>query len=252
MERVAFLIEATGERLSCMLNPSSVLVRRTAGLRARQSLASSATGAGLADDPLLCTGGGSTELLLELLFDVSIGGSTVHSEDVRDLTRPLWDLAENAALVDGELRPPRVLMVWGKRWSFAGVVAAVAERLEHFTKDGAPRRSWLSMRLLRVDASPSPEDAPITAPELLPDLAPGDGEDGPGEVLDVHEVLGEGREEGEAPEGERPPGERLDEIAARYLGDPAAWRLIASANGLEDPLRVPGGTVLQIPSGRPS
>ncbi len=249
MERVAFLIEATGERIGCMLNPNSVLVRRAAGLRPLQSLGGGASGSGTTDDPLLFSGGGTTELLLELLFDVSVGGSTVHGEDVRELTRPLWGLAENGALVEGERRPPRVRLVWGKRWNFAGVVAAVAERLEHFTADGAPRRSWMKMRLLRVEDRPSQDDSPIVPAELTPG-AGGGGDDE--ELLDVHEVLGEGQEAGAPSDGPRPPGERLDEIAARYFGDPAAWRQIADANGLDDPLRIPGGTVLQIPSGRSS
>ena len=33
MERVTFLLEATGEQLSCMLNPNTVVVRRSAGVR---------------------------------------------------------------------------------------------------------------------------------------------------------------------------------------------------------------------------
>lgn len=35
MERVAFLIEPTGERLGCLLNPESVILRRAAGLQPR-------------------------------------------------------------------------------------------------------------------------------------------------------------------------------------------------------------------------
>src|ERR1043166_10002984 len=87
MERVAFLLEKTGERIPCLLNPSSVVVRRLAGLRTRQSSTGPLTGAGLKDDPLLSTGGGMTEILLDLLFDISLAGATVTAEDVRDLTR---------------------------------------------------------------------------------------------------------------------------------------------------------------------
>ena len=34
MERVAFLIEETGERIACLLNPESLVVRRIAGASA--------------------------------------------------------------------------------------------------------------------------------------------------------------------------------------------------------------------------
>jgi hypothetical protein len=62
MERVAFLIEETGERIVCLLNPESVVVRRTAGVRPRRSIGGSLAGSELADDALLFTGGGTTEM----------------------------------------------------------------------------------------------------------------------------------------------------------------------------------------------
>src|SRR5688500_15063738 len=96
MERVAFLIEPGGQRLACLLNPETVVMRRHAGVRRRRSVGGPLTGAGLSDDPLLYTGGGLTELRLDLLFDVSVAGSTVTSEDVRELTGPFWRMAENS------------------------------------------------------------------------------------------------------------------------------------------------------------
>jgi len=43
------------------------------------------------------------------------------------------------------------------------------------------------------------------------------------------------------------PGETLDRIAAAHLGDATSWRVIAQANGIEDPLAVKPGTLLAIP-----
>src|ERR1051325_7780900 len=105
MERVAFLIEPGGERLSCMLNPERLTLKRSAGVQPRRSLGGALTGAGLSDDPLLYTGGGTTELSLELLFDVSISGSSIDTEDVRELTAPLWALAENRARAESYGEP---------------------------------------------------------------------------------------------------------------------------------------------------
>ncbi len=42
-------------------------------------------------------------------------------------------------------------------------------------------------------------------------------------------------------------GERLDDLAARYYGDPRLWRLLAAVNNVDDPLRIPPGLVLRIP-----
>src|SRR5690349_7080966 len=121
MERVAFLVEGTGERIGCLLNPESIIVRRTAGVRPRRSAAGLLTGAALADDPILYTGGGTTEIDLDLLFDVTLPGSsapTVSStptgarpalpvlEDVRVLTGPLRQLAEGPVVTGESPAPP--------------------------------------------------------------------------------------------------------------------------------------------------
>lgn len=248
MERVAFLIETTGERIGCLLNPASVVVRRRAGLRPRRSVAAALTGAGLADDPLLFTGGGETELLLDLLFDVSVGGSTIRSDDVRDLTGALWRLAENAEVTNGYGRPPLVRFVWGKAWNFPAVVAAVAERLEHFSEAGAPRRSWLRMRLLRVgEPGAPPRAAASIPPEGTEEIAPGlpAPEEPP---MEAHEVVGAGPDSEGAPTAQP---QYLGLLAERATGDARAWRTLAEANDLDDPLALPAGVELRIPRGTP-
>lgn len=241
MERVAFLIEETNERLGCLLNPDSLVMRRVAGVVPRRSAGGYFTGMGLRDDPLLYTGGGRTELELNLLFDVSLQGSSIETSDVRDLTGPLWNLAENSRSTNGHRQPPLVRFVWGKSWNIPGIVVTVAERLEQFTADGAAQRSWLHLRLWRVDEAandavsqgqvlpqqmPSPTDL-----EMPPDSVPEDN-------VQTHIVSS---------------GERLDSIAAQYYSNqpaamvPGLWRLLASFNGLQNPFDLPAGLLLRIP-----
>ena len=246
MERVAFLVEETGMRLGCMLNPESVVLRRRAGVRIRRSVGGLLTGNGLTDDPVLFTGGGTTELDLDLLFDVSLTGSTVRAEDVRGLTGPLWDLAENGSQPRGYGAPPQVRFVWGKEWNIPGVVIAVAERLEYFTPAGTPRRSWLRLRMRRV-SEPSgtrhgpEEQSPSTTWATAP-LA----KESAGAVL-VHEITGGGAPSATGPV-EPVSDERLDQLAERYYGDARLWRLIAAFNDLDDPMRIASGELLQIPA----
>lgn len=244
MERVAFLVEHTGVRLGCLLNPESVVVRRTAGIRHRRSGGGPLTAAVMTDDSLVYTGGGITELQLDLLFDVSLAGSSLRATDVRTLTAPLWDLTENQAGDDGFPRVPLVRFVWGKSWNIPGVVAAVAERLEFFTPGGAPRRSWLRMRFLRTQMSTSDLSlapgltmpiAPVPEPQPPPNRSGGEGR--------VVEVIGSVGEQAPARGG---PPPRLDALAQRYLGHPSWWRLIALVNDVVDPLRV-SARVLRIP-----
>jgi hypothetical protein len=239
MERVAFLIEPGGERIGCLLNPETLVIRRVAGLQPRRALGGSLPWGGPGDDPLLFTGGGSTELTLDLLFDVSLSDSTLQTEDVRELTDPLWRLAENGLREDGSMRPSLARLVWGKWLNYLGVVAAVAERLEQFTSTGAPRRSWLRMRLLRVEDETGPKE-PVLASEP-PDADVVAAALGP-EDYEAHTVLGASEEEG------APGGQRLDEIAYQRYGDPSLWRLVAGLNGVADPNSLPAGQVLRLPT----
>ena len=242
MERVAFLVEETNERLGCLLNPDSLVMRRMAGVLPRRSLGGQVSGGGLRDDPLLYTGGGRTEMELSLLFDVSLAGSSIETDDVRDLTGPLWKLAENTRGISSYRRPPLVRFVWGKSWNIPGIVVAVAEYLEQFTTQGAPQRSWLRMQLWRVNESLK-ETVPGRQPLLGPTFSPVDLAVSPDSIpedrVQVHIVS---------------EGERLDGIAAFYYPDqsvadgPALWRMLASFNDLQDPLHVPAGFLLRIPS----
>jgi hypothetical protein len=242
VERVAILIESTGERLTALLNPDHLEIRRVVGVRRRSSPGGHLSGAGLSDDPLLYTGGGLTQMELKLLFDVTLAGSTVSADSVKDLTAAFWHLSEDQREEFRHNRPPLVRLVWGKHWNVLGIVSAVAERFEHFDTRGAPRRSWLSLRLTRVaseEAGVSAETAPD--PATLPDsFLPVTAEEAFG-----HEVMGLG-EEGGGPGC----GERLETIAERYYGDPAYWRFLAIFNAIDDPTCLKPGTVLQIPPRR--
>jgi hypothetical protein len=234
MERVAFLIDTTGERVDCLLNPETVQVTRLAGVRHRGAGGAQLTGSGLADDPLIFTGGGRTELVLDLLFDVDFVQAQVRPADVRMLTRPLWMLAENSAAEHGWLRPPLVRLVWGKTWNVPGVIVAVAERFDAFTGTGSPRRSWLRLKLVRAaetadqaQAGFAEELAAASTPAAAPGgavVAAGDGATEPGHA-----------------------GVRFDLLANDALGSPLRWRLLAEHNRITDPLAVPAGTTLAIP-----
>jgi Contractile injection system tube protein/LysM domain len=243
MERAAFLIEETGQRIGCLLNPENVTMRRTAGIQPRYSIGGQFSGQNQTDDPLLFTGGGRTELELELLFDVTLAGSTVVSDDVRDLTRPLWQLAENSQNSDGYGRVPEIRFVWGKSWNVLGVISAMSEKLEHFTMGGAPQRSWLNLRLLRVNEEEQGDYGAAELNQLIEameytELTPEDENN-----VIYYETSGDG--ETDSDEGNY--GTRLYMLSHFYLGSAFSWRFIANFNNIRNPHRIPPGTVLQIP-----
>lgn len=239
MESVTFIVADTGERISCQLNPERLVQRRTAGLRRPVAGSGPVTGPQASDDLLLHTGGGRTEMDLDLLFDIETSSASTQTaaSDVRDLTRPLWQLAENPTEPNQGVRAVR--FCWGL-WNVLCVVAAVAERLERFGPSGTPTRSWLSLRLVRI---PDPTPPPIQAPEDAPTPAAQVAAAITAPSLDFHVPVDPGVDDSGLVAG----GERLDEIASRYYGAPWLWRVIAAANGLYDSVFAPPGQTLTIP-----
>ncbi|WP_217428247.1 hypothetical protein [Microlunatus speluncae] len=237
MEKVAFLVDETGERIDCLLNPESFEVSRLAGVRPRGTASGRLVGTGLADDPLQFTGGGRTTLVLDLLFDVDfVEEGKVRPTDVRTLTRRLWMLAENSAEEAGSVRPPLVRLVWGKTWNVPGVIIAVAERFDVFDPFGTPQRSWLRMKLARVA-----ESAAAAQESFEAELAKAGPTTNPALGGGAVPAIGDGSSEGGY------AGVRLDQLACDGLGSPFQWRLLADYNDIANPLEVAAGTVLAIP-----
>jgi hypothetical protein len=133
-------------------------------------------------------------------------------------------------------------MVLGKEWNVLAVVEALAERFEQFDTSGTPRRSWLSMRLVRVpDPNPPAPENPVqvTIPGAEAAAAAASA------PAAIHAVIGAGPS---ADDGPATGGETLPQIAARYFGGRSAlWRWIADVNVLDDVIWPEAGRDLIIP-----
>jgi phage tail protein X len=251
MERVTFIVSSSGERISCWLNPEHLVQRRAAGVRRPWAGSGPVTGGLLTDDVLLHTGGGRTEIDLDLLFDTQLQNEGVAmgaavATDVRMITKQLWDLAENNTDRRDTARLDTMRVLWGKAFSYLVVVLSVAERLERFDESGTPSRSFLRLRLRRVpDPAPPPVDAVTSG---LPSNAEQAAMAESAQPREFH--IGLGAEVAE--DGTLIGGERLDDLASRHYGNrPGLWRLIAEANGLDDAPFAPAGVPLIIPEAPP-
>jgi hypothetical protein len=104
MERVTFLVERTGDRIPCLLNPEALEVRRSAGIVRRRGAGGAIIGNPRTDDPLVATGGGVTEYELKLLFDVDVlaaqSGSGVLAPAAAEVPAPVDSVL--AGLAEGE------------------------------------------------------------------------------------------------------------------------------------------------------
>ena len=244
MERVAFLIENTGQRISCWLNPEEgqdgLTIERNSGVAREAHHSLSRTR--LSDNPVVFPSRGDTRLNLKLLFDISLAGSAERIQDVRTMTRPIWQLAEYTTARNAPQELPRVRFIWGRAWDIPVMVESVAERFERFTAGGIPQRSWMSLRLLRLSDEVPPANPPRSyslgdIPENMNQNPTEPGEMVRGDASwGVHELLG----------GDT-GGESLWQLAFNQYGDPSLWRLIARANDIDDPSSLAPGTLLRIP-----
>ncbi len=227
MERVAFLLPHTGAWIRCMLNPESFSMQRRSGVRQPGNGQARLSGRGFADDPVLVTGGGSTRLVLDLLFDVTLAYQTVPNNDVRHISDPIWRLADAA----GEDAGMVVRLVWGKSWNIPGVVMNAAQRFDDFQRSGIPRRNWMRLDFRRVGEE--------EADHLVAQQAQV-------RVRSASQPTSTSSAQ-RARAGAFIGGQRIDLLADQHLGDAHAWRELAASNNIDDPVQLDPSRVLRLP-----
>jgi len=150
---------------------------------------------------------------MELFFD-----TYEDQTDVRLLTQPVFALT--TVQEHGELhRPPLCKLVWGRYDfdDFQWVLNSLTQTFSLFLSDGTPVRANLSCKFRQWRSDE-------VEMKLLNKQSP--------DVAKTRTVL---------------RGETLSSIAAQEYNDPALWRPIADANGIDNPRRVQPGQVLSIP-----
>ncbi len=155
------------------------------------------------------TGSKKSDLVLELMFD-----STSLGKDVRELLKPL-DMVIN---IDSELHaPPPCRFIWGG-FSFDGIVSGLKKDFTYFYHDGIPARAKITLTLKPYQL--------IKQMSAKLDLHSSD--------ISKERILKE--------------GDSLFLLGYREYKSASAWRLIAEANGIDNPLKVESGTSLLLPS----
>lgn len=157
-------------------------------------------------------GGGARELSLELFFD-----STELDDDARDVRLQTDAIVRLTRIERKNDRPPVCVVAWGTRktedFPFTGTVTSLSQRFVLFDQVGRPLRAFLEVTFREfLDRE---DDKRLTDPETTTRIVR--------------------------------RGESLAGIAAEVYRDPGAWRVIAQANGIEDPLVLPAGTRLTVP-----
>lgn len=141
------------------------------------------------------------DFTVSLFFDTYELGS-----DVRTLTNPIAALQEPTVRNGAKSDPPKCRFSWGG-FKYDGMLTAFEQKFIMFLPSGVPCRCEAT---LTFTAAPTPEEVVENA-----------GLDNCRRFTVVNS------------------SDRLDVLAWRQTGNPEDWRLIAAANGIDDPLRFP-------------
>lgn len=206
----AYLKVEGGKQIDCWFNPSEYTISK-----ANKWTVKPVVGEGL---PKAEFGGGDAQkLTLELLFD----DADRADGDVREITSSLFAaMAVDKAHASGKNsgRPPTIEFGWGSTTTFTAVCDSLSVQFLLFRPNGTPVRAKAKISLIQAEPKPGKGQNPTTR-----------GTAG----LRTHVVR---------------DGDSIQSVAHAAYGDPTHWRRIAEANGIDDPLHLPRGTVLSIPT----
>lgn len=156
----------------------------------------------------------SAKLTMDLVFDTTDTGT-----DVREKTFPVAQLMQPGGDEGEEQREPpeAVEFSWGT-FSFTGVIESFRETIDFFAPEGIPLRSSVNVTLAKQS-----------------------------HVFDRDAGMGSKRHKAEP---QLVPLASTDDVTsvAEQTGDPAAWRHLAAANGIENP-RMMGGLSIAVSAG---
>jgi hypothetical protein len=217
LEKAFLKFEGRGKpNLPCLFNPESITLTKTNDWGTGTE---SGAGAGKAVPTLEFKGQSSGTMGFELVFDTTDDGTPVTNYTNRllaemeiDTNLPGSDPTTNNG------RPPFVVFHWGQLYSFPAVITSATVTFEYFSSSGVPLRAKVRLALTQYMASRAFTKQNPTSGTPQPHR--------------VHRVQ---------------PGETLDRISARYYGDATRWRLLAEANGIEDPLGIRPGSLITVP-----
>lgn len=161
-------------------------------------------------------GAGTTKLGLQLWFDVTAMEEDP-VDDVRRLTQKvIYFMTPQKSDADPKkLAPPAVRFVWGS-FMFDGMVDGLEQTLEFFSPEGKPLRANITLTLSQQKILEATFDTPPA-------------------------------QTGQKPMKSAKSGDSLQNMAAKNGKDD--WQSIASANGIEDPLRLAPGQLVDLNAG---
>lgn len=158
--------------------------------------------------------GNAMTLKLKLYFD-----TLDSTESVSDVTEPIWKMMmvtdTNRHAQSDKSSPPEVAFQWGK-FRFDAVITRLTEKYTLFDEKGTPKRCEINITLEEIDKD-------------IPSSWTAGANTAPRAVTMVE-------------------GSRIDNVAASGASSSSSMRDVAAANNIDNPLRIPPGSNLTMPS----
>jgi len=207
----AYLRLEGGKEIGCWFNPQEYTISKS-----NKWTVKPVVGEGV---PTAEFGGGDAQkLTLELLFD----DADREGGDVREITNSLFAaMAVDKAHASGKNsgRPPTIEFGWGENTTFKAVCDSLSVQFLLFRPSGVPVRAKAKISLIQAEPTVGKGPQNPTTRGIA--------------GLSTHVVR---------------DGDSIQSVAHNAYGDPTLWRRIAEANGIDDPLSLPRGSVLSIPT----
>lgn len=210
MEKAKIITE-TNEEITVQFNPAEYQISNSVQYTEKSAV-------GLDGVFSQFVSGSNAVLNLTLYFDTyeppGVNGSDEGGTDVTEKTQKIVKLVA----IDGSLhRPPQVTFSWGAI-QFKGCITEVKESYTMFLSDGMPVRAKLDVTFKSVyDVSAEKRQQPFESPDRT-------------KYRRVRQ------------------GEYLWNYAYEEYGNPDAWKIIATENGLKHPMDIEPGQMIRIPA----
>jgi len=169
-------------------------------------------------------GGKPREMQVNLLLDQTLPNGGMSVKEITDMLFKMMDVKGSAGAGAGDAVPPLVTFQWGEMIPFKAACTSLTVAFQLFKPNGTPIRADVKLALTQAETATSASSGSKKKPQNPTTRSAGG--------LGVHVVK---------------DGDTLQSVAHHTYGDPNRWRLIAEANGVDNPLHLRSGTALNLP-----
>ena len=169
-------------------------------------------------------GGKPREMAVTLLLDQSLPNDGKPVKEITDKLFKMMEVPSGSGGGNAKAAPPFITFQWGEMIPFKAACTSLSVVYQLFQPNGTPVRA--EVRLSLTQAEPASSASASSANKGTNPTTRSDG------GLGMHVVR---------------DGDSLPSVAHRAYGDATSWRLIAEANGIDNPMHLRRGMTLNLP-----